>query len=690
MPIPATIQTDVKYMSDGKSVFWPIPFPYTSFSDVGVKTINTDDGVETTLTLGKDYQIQGRNVVAVVPIGFQLEIWLTNSLDVVLADLPEPLPHPPMPGGLPVGVPGPGGIPPVPRTPHPVPPLGDPWADRHLGVLSADVHLLKRQLEEGLAIERARECDGQIQRLKETGTAQVEKIETQAEAKLQTTLTTMATTSQGYIDNMNAVGTTLSNTAQTVYNSANAAQQQALTAIRQLDAKNAEIQADLAVCHTRADEAENSAAQARQFRDETVQAASDAEIARTSTLQYMNQVAADRQVVAADKAVVATDRTEVERVAAQVAADKNVVTTARGEAQASATSANASKESAEASASTASTKATEASRSATLAQAARDNAEAAQADVTSMKLEVAADREVVAQHRAVAESAATTAKGAANTATSAKGAAETAAATATLKADAASHSAAAAQTLADAANLSALRADACRQKAEERAESAQAALERSEEIAGQMEAVTATQLSQNREIADLAEASLLQGERITREAERCRSGEQALSQKIDDVRNGLTEKIDGVHDELSASLEEAESRLDATLSDNALSSARQVADLAEASLLQGERISEERARVDGALQAMSDDETGFRLSCMKQMSSLTTASLLQTLRVNNAVTTVTMIHDSATGDTTVINEGDAIPDDIGDGDLLVVHETTPADGDGDGTVDDDF
>ena len=306
MSIPATIQTDVKYTSDGKSVYWPIPFPYASFADVGVKTISVDTGVEKTLTLGVDYQIQGERVVAVVPSGQMLEIWLTTSLDAVLANFPEHLPHP---HGRPVGIPGPGGA--VPPPPGPVPPLGNPWADRHLGVLSSEVLNLKRQLEEGVAIERARECDGQIKRIRDEGKKQGEAVAEQTRTELHNSLSSMSTTSQSYVDQLNAVGTSLTTTAHEVSASACEKQRAALATLEQLDVKNREVKADLVASESYATAAANSAAEAKHYRDEAVTAASDIDVAKATCQQYQAQMAADKQIVATDKAAVAEDRAAV-------------------------------------------------------------------------------------------------------------------------------------------------------------------------------------------------------------------------------------------------------------------------------------------------------------------------------------------------------------------------------------------
>lgn len=76
----AGLQTSVRYMSDGTSAVWHVPFPYASPTDVGVKQIAAD-GMEKTLTQGTDYVLNGSAVMCVVPAGCSICIWLNASID---------------------------------------------------------------------------------------------------------------------------------------------------------------------------------------------------------------------------------------------------------------------------------------------------------------------------------------------------------------------------------------------------------------------------------------------------------------------------------------------------------------------------------------------------------------------------------------------------------------------------------
>ncbi len=385
----AMFQTDVKYTSDGKTVWWPIPFPYTTVADVGVKTIDVSTGVETTLRIGEDYQIKDKHVFAVVPRGKQLEIWLTTSLDAVMPALPDILPHH---HDMPIGVPGVG---PAVPLPHPVPPLGDPFADRHLGVLSAEVMELRRQIQEGIAIERARECDGQVQRLKIVGKQQVDRMEAATDARLQGAVTTIQTTAQSCIDNLNATSQTLSNTAQTVYNSANAAQRDALITIDRLTSKSNEVKADLVTCESKVEDAKSAAAEARQYANQAVTSASDLDVAVSRCGQLQGQMAADLQIVESDKLSVQQMRDDVNSSIALANVAKTEIESHIVEVRDAATRTAVDRAAAETAAANAAADAVAARTDAVAVAEAKNSVEVSAEAVAADKAAVAADRAYV-------------------------------------------------------------------------------------------------------------------------------------------------------------------------------------------------------------------------------------------------------------------------------------------------------
>lgn len=80
----AGLQTSVRYVSDGTSAVWHVPFPFASAADVGVKLI-ASDGQERRLSQGADYVINGSAVMCVVPAGCSISLWLDAPIDAALA-----------------------------------------------------------------------------------------------------------------------------------------------------------------------------------------------------------------------------------------------------------------------------------------------------------------------------------------------------------------------------------------------------------------------------------------------------------------------------------------------------------------------------------------------------------------------------------------------------------------------------
>ena len=339
-----SIDPEVKYTADGRAYRWPITFPFNNASDIGVKVIS-DTGVEKVLAYGTDYTIDGQYVVALVASGSTIDIWSTVSLTVPVDDRFAPPPGAMFGYGA-----GPRGAHPTPSVPPP--PMGDPFADRHLGVLSNEVLNLRKQLEEGLAIERARESDFQVQRLIQQGNLEIDAIKTQSRSSLQESLQTLETTTSSYTDSLNQVGTALTTTAREVATSAAASQRSAQDTINALDAKATEVQAQLTASENFAVQAESFSLQAKQYSEAAATSASDLAVAVESARGYAVDSKNVNQAVTLDKAAIEGMRQDVAAMQVDVTAKLEDATTQAGvattKAEESAASAQASSASAQA------------------------------------------------------------------------------------------------------------------------------------------------------------------------------------------------------------------------------------------------------------------------------------------------------------------------------------------------------
>lgn len=401
------IQTDIRYRSNGQNVYWPIPFPYANSDSIGVKIIDST-GTENTLTKGVEYQVNGKYVICVVPEGKQIEIWLTTSLEAT--DMPS---NPALP------LPGPGHMPapgyheyPAPTYPAPLPPLGDPWADRHLGVLSAEVMDLKREVAEGLAIERARECDAQVMRLRAVGKRQADFIQDTAESKLQSALSIMENTSSQHANQLNTMGTTLTRTAQHITDSASAAQRHAIKIIALLARKNGEIKRDLFCIHSQVEKITGLFALTKQQAERVASIIDGLNTSSAQCAEYLSQIEVAKGIVDRDRALVAEDRSAVNQMRTGITVDVDRAAEARTAAEAAArdcaqslgaTQQNAQQ--AEASAARASNEADRAGNSAQSAQADAASAQNARSAVEELAQTVAADKATVVSIKDDAEAA---------------------------------------------------------------------------------------------------------------------------------------------------------------------------------------------------------------------------------------------------------------------------------------------
>lgn len=80
----SAIQTSVRYLSDGTTCAWPIPFPYGAPSGVACKVMDME-GKERLLSYGTDYTIKDNCVMTFVPAGSSIMLWMTGTMEEALA-----------------------------------------------------------------------------------------------------------------------------------------------------------------------------------------------------------------------------------------------------------------------------------------------------------------------------------------------------------------------------------------------------------------------------------------------------------------------------------------------------------------------------------------------------------------------------------------------------------------------------
>lgn len=258
MAVP-NFQTEAVYMADGRTAAWHVPFPYSKPADVGVKVIDSE-GLETVLALGADYTLQGDKVFCFVPAGKKLKVWLTVSVEEVVAGLQ----HAPVFPGFPAfpGAPVPPGFPPPP-------PPG-------LGRLIHEVEELKRVQEEGLAIQRARETDAQIQALKAQGQEEQDGVRSVAASAKSCAVSTIQTTAQHGVEVIEAKTHAMEESAAALKKVADCAEQKARKTLEFLSEKQNELQQEIASAGGSARDAADSAVQAALCRDQACACRSEA------------------------------------------------------------------------------------------------------------------------------------------------------------------------------------------------------------------------------------------------------------------------------------------------------------------------------------------------------------------------------------------------------------------------------
>jgi len=143
------ITTSVRYVSDGTLASWPVPFPFVMPAQLGVKIVNAE-GQERRLAYGTDYLLSNNCVMAVVPLGQSIVIWLDAPLETVLQSVAS-------------------------RAANPMPPQGAP-SNSVLNTLTARVNELEEQQEKALEAARKAEADAQVQRLIAEGETQIQSL----------------------------------------------------------------------------------------------------------------------------------------------------------------------------------------------------------------------------------------------------------------------------------------------------------------------------------------------------------------------------------------------------------------------------------------------------------------------------------------------------------------------------------
>ena len=178
----AAIQTSVRYASDGTTAVWPVPFPFGGAGDIGVK-IAAADGRERRLVAGTDYVLSGSCVMAVVPAGESLIIWLESPVDAALEAARRRAAAGPEYGPVLSGT----GTPAVASVSVPAAETdGSSGAALAAEVsdLRASLDALRAEREAALEAARAAQADAQVRRLSDAGTAELARLAEEATARI--------------------------------------------------------------------------------------------------------------------------------------------------------------------------------------------------------------------------------------------------------------------------------------------------------------------------------------------------------------------------------------------------------------------------------------------------------------------------------------------------------------------------
>lgn len=157
--LQSALTTSVRYLSNGKTAVWPVPFPYSQASAVLAKAI-APDGSERELVQGRDCVLSGNQLFCVLPAGHSLLVWLNeNEEDALKGWRPAPPPCAPPP-------------------PHHVPP---PPPDPARLQLAERLAALEAAQKEAIEAARKAEADALVKELVQTGKGQQKLLQSLGE-----------------------------------------------------------------------------------------------------------------------------------------------------------------------------------------------------------------------------------------------------------------------------------------------------------------------------------------------------------------------------------------------------------------------------------------------------------------------------------------------------------------------------
>lgn len=253
------MQTLVRYEYMAGRFAWPIPFPFTLESDVGVNLCDSL-GRERALALGKDYIIQNGNVICVLPAGHSLIVYLSAPPAAAAERQAGSVQTAAMPAVMPASAEQPADASALERkldlllaalTAQAAQPaaLAADSADGRVDELEARVNALLAEQETRKESARQAESDAQVAAISEAG-AQVQKTLDQKTDVALDAITLATGEAERQLDQKSATAIAAASLAETAANSANEAAAAAAgetdAAIARLEARVAELEAGVA------------------------------------------------------------------------------------------------------------------------------------------------------------------------------------------------------------------------------------------------------------------------------------------------------------------------------------------------------------------------------------------------------------------------------------------------------------
>lgn len=184
----AAIQTSVRYEADGQTALWPVPFPFGASGDIGVKIVGAD-GREKRLTEGADYVLSGACVLAVIPAGNAVVIWLDAPVEEALAAARRQAATGPAYAGPAYAGAAALTMATTADMAQTVPAQTTPGAGEaalvsELSDLRTQLAALREERETALAAARAAQADAQVRRLTDEGAAGVARLAEEAATRI--------------------------------------------------------------------------------------------------------------------------------------------------------------------------------------------------------------------------------------------------------------------------------------------------------------------------------------------------------------------------------------------------------------------------------------------------------------------------------------------------------------------------